>query len=80
VLAGAEDLVPLRQADGTLEFEMREGHRVQQFSPRTEGMWARIERWTDIDSGDVRWRSIPATNITTLYGTSLRDSSVPTGS
>lgn len=31
-------------------------------------MFAIIERWTKVDSGDVHWRSIYKDNITTLYG------------
>jgi RHS repeat-associated protein len=72
LIAGAEDLVPLRNNSGTFQADVREGHRIQRYGPRTEGLWARIERWTDLDTGDVHWRSISATNITTLYGTSER--------
>src|SRR5262249_19559596 len=36
--------------------------------PRIEGLFARIERWTDMATGISHWRSISKYNITTLYG------------
>ena len=33
-----------------------------------EGLFARIERWTDRTNGEIHWRSISKDNITTLYG------------
>lgn len=45
------------------------GYRVRRYRPRIEGLFARIERWSKIDSpGDVHWRSISKDNILTLYG------------
>jgi hypothetical protein len=68
LLSGAEDLVPVRNPDGTLFFEEREGHRIHRFAPRIESAFSRIERWTDLGSGDVHWRMLAANNVTTLYG------------
>lgn len=75
VLAGAEDLVPVvvEGADGP------ERHRrprtlagsrwdVRRYRPRTEGLFARVERWTDRDTGISHWRSITRDGVTTLYG------------
>jgi hypothetical protein len=31
---------------------------IRKYRPRTEGLFARIERWTHKTSGDVHWRSI----------------------
>ncbi|MFC3550085.1 SpvB/TcaC N-terminal domain-containing protein [Lysobacter cavernae] len=46
-----------------------DGYRVRRFRPRTEGLFARIERWSKIGSpGDVHWRSISKDNVLTLYG------------
>ena len=46
-----------------------DGYRVRRYRPRIEGLFARIERWTRIDSpSDVHWRSISKDNILTLYG------------
>ena len=44
------------------------GYIVQRYRPRIEGLFARIERWTDKATGVSHWRSISKDNITTLYG------------
>ncbi len=77
ILSGAEDLVPIlgRQEErgvpespadrtvGTVIYDVK-GYR-----PRIEGLFARIERWTNQDDPkDVFWRSISTDNITTWYG------------
>lgn len=77
ILSGAEDLVPVlgeqggswvrealpdRSVDG-------EAYRVQRYRPRIEGLFARIERWTNVaDAKDVHWRSISKDNVLTVYG------------
>ena len=43
-------------------------YQVQRYRPRIEGLFARIERWTDVGSGEIHWRSISKDNVTTLYG------------
>ncbi len=75
ILSGAEDLVPVRaERDGVWEQvpEQRTvgGRRfeVQRYRPRIEGLFARIERWRDADSGETHWRSITSGNVTTIYG------------
>jgi hypothetical protein len=73
ILSGAEDLVPaLRHGDGGAwlpELEPdREGFRVQSYRPRTEGLFARIERWTCLANGTAHWRSISRDNILSVYG------------
>ncbi len=71
VLSSAEDLVPvLRTEDGETrcdEFE-RDGYRVKRYRPRIEGLFARIERWTHLDSGEQHWRSITRENVLNVYG------------
>lgn len=77
ILSGAEDLVPLlvKQGNqwkpetvpsrkiGTSTYDIR------RYRPRIEGLFARIERWTNQkDDSDVFWRSISKENITTWYG------------
>jgi RHS repeat-associated protein len=69
VFSGAEDLVPVRRG-GALETTTRDGHRIQRYRPRIEGLFARIERWTHEVTGDVHWRSITRDNVTNLYGRS----------
>jgi RHS repeat-associated protein len=80
ILSGAEDLVPvfkkdkdenwIRDAQGNFIFdeEKRDGYVVRRYRPRIEGLFARIERWTNKTDGDIHWRSISKDNITTLYG------------
>jgi len=72
ILSGAEDLVPVLNADGTRWSATRtlDGveYRIHRYRPRIEGLFARIERWTRVSDGDVHWRSISKDNILTLYG------------
>lgn len=85
ILSGAEDLVPEHQKDHHGQWLMMEGKHVvdimpprvvdgmsyiiRRYRPRIEGLFARIERWTNAnDPSDVHWRSISKDNILTLYG------------
>jgi RHS repeat-associated protein len=72
VLSGAEDLVPVRKADAGGGFEVfdRGDFRVQHYRPRTEGLFARIERWTNKVTRDVHWRAITRDNVLNVYGRS----------
>ena len=79
ILSGAEDLVPVLE-NGIRHRETRAiaddagGHSglyiVRRYRPRTEGLFSRVERWTDTKSGMSHWRSISKDNITTVYGRS----------
>jgi RHS repeat-associated protein len=80
ILSGAEDLVPafkkdekgdwVRDAMGHLVIDEsgRDGYTIRQYRPRIEGLFARIERWTSLERGDIHWRSISRDNILTIYG------------
>ena len=75
ILAGAEDLVPIRtERDGRWEqapvrrAEDDRDYLVQGYRPRVEGLFARIERWRDLDTGETHWRTITSANVTTIYG------------
>ena len=72
VLSGAEDLVHvlIRDADGRprLDEYERDGYRITRYRPRIEGLFARIERWTCLETGEAHWRSISKDNILTVYG------------
>lgn len=78
ILSGAEDLVPVlvQNAQGEWERENlplrsvgQSAYRVDRYRPRIEGLFARIERWTNIaDTTDIFWRSISKDNITSWYG------------
>jgi RHS repeat-associated protein len=75
ILSGAEDLVPLlledngpwqRHSDArTVEDD---DYRIEGYRPRIEGLFARIERWTNRKTGVIHWRSITRDNVTTIYG------------
>ena len=43
-------------------------HRIRFYRPRIEGLFARIERWTDLATGIIKWRVISRENVTTLFG------------
>ncbi|WP_068923245.1 SpvB/TcaC N-terminal domain-containing protein [Planobispora rosea] len=78
VLSGAEDLVPVLVRNERGEWERERspvrtvngaGYRVDRYRPRVEGLFARVERWTNTaDATDVSWRSISGDNVTTWYG------------
>jgi RHS repeat-associated protein len=65
ILSGAEDLVPVDEEERTHgEF------RVKRYRPRVEGAFARIERWTHRNTGDVHWRTTTGGNVTSFFGRS----------
>jgi Salmonella virulence plasmid 65kDa B protein/Insecticide toxin TcdB middle/C-terminal region/Insecticide toxin TcdB middle/N-terminal region len=73
ILSGSEDLVPVlvRDEDGRWFDEPippRAGYAIKSYRPRTEGLFAHIERWTRLDDGATHWRSISKDNILTVYG------------
>jgi RHS repeat-associated protein len=73
LLSGAEDLVPfLEEHNGQwqpVKFQ-KNGHDVTRYRPRTEGMFARIERWRNPVSGISHWRTTTKDNINSIYGES----------
>lgn len=83
ILSGAEDLVPelKRNKDGTwltrngrhvyreyMRIRDNQTFRIKRYRPRIEGLFARIEQWTNVKTGEIHWRSISRENVTTLYG------------
>jgi len=84
ILSGAEDLVPEFEKDADGNWVLKDGkhvihdkprtvngvpYNVRRYRPRIEGLFARIEKWTNgNDPKDVCWRSISKDNITTWYG------------
>lgn len=78
----AEDLVPeyQKEPDGSFskdiddQFIIRETDspdnlwRIRYYKPRIEGLFARIERWTEKTTGEIKWRVTTKENITTLFG------------
>lgn len=78
LLSGAEDLVPVLTDTGAGTWSREaaasrtldgSAYHVHRYRPRVEGLFARIERWTNqTDPQDVFWRSISRENVTTVYG------------
>ncbi len=83
ILSGAEDLVPEFEKDAVGNWIIENGkhkvhdkprtvngvtYNVRRYRPRIEGLFARIERWTELQTGESHWRSITRDNVTTLYG------------
>ncbi len=65
VLSGAEDLVPVRCATGAADVDLDRAATTasERYRPRTEGLFARIERWTHRITGDVHWRVTTRDNV-----------------
>jgi virulence plasmid B protein len=72
ILVGAEDLVPILNASNQRVSFPRTLHNVDYtvhlYRPRTEGLFARIERWARVDNGVSHWRTITRDNVTTIFG------------
>lgn len=77
ILSGAEDLVPVLVKQGNQwkpetvppRTVGAKTYAIRRYRPRIEGLFARIERWSNqADPTDVFWRSISKDNITTWYG------------
>jgi RHS repeat-associated protein len=78
----AEDLVPefkkepdntfTKDALGDYVFKERDSvdglFTIRNYRPRIEGLFAKIERWTQKSNGIVKWRVITKDNVTTLFG------------
>ena len=79
----AEDLVPefKKEPDGSFSVDVISGDYIinekdspdglfviRFYKPRIEGLFARIERWTEKATGIIRWRIITKENVTTLFG------------
>ncbi|MEX1363867.1 MAG: SpvB/TcaC N-terminal domain-containing protein, partial [Nannocystaceae bacterium] len=68
VLAGAEDLVPVRDGTGQRVVRTRPGFNVYPYRPRVEAGFARIERWVSTTDGGTYWRVLSPDGATALYG------------
>ena len=72
LISDAEDLVPVLHQSGGGKWaysdSKRDGYEVKLYRPRIEGLFARIERWTRIEDGDIHWRSFSKDNVLTVYG------------
>jgi RHS repeat-associated protein len=76
LLSSAEDLVPVLVQNGENEwtrkpFDSVDGlYTIERYRPRVEGLFARIEKWQDKQTGQIHWRSISKDNVTSIYGKS----------
>lgn len=84
LLSDTEDLVPEYKKDGSGNFiPLGDGgflinefssadnlYLIRRYKPRTEGLFARIERWLEKTTGFIHWRVLSKENVTTLYGRS----------
>lgn len=80
VMSGAEDLVrclkkgvdpETGQSTWVAEHPIvRSEFEVFLYRPRTEGAFARIERWVHQSTGETHWRTITKDNVTSLFGCS----------
>jgi len=43
-------------------------YTIRFYQPRIEGLFSRIERWTEMATGIIKWRVITKENVTTLFG------------
>jgi RHS repeat-associated protein len=84
VMSGAEDLVPhLKEVDDiensgekkwdpvVCDVEDDQGrviYKRYRYRPRTEGLFARIEKWVHEDDGDIHWRVTTKENVISIYG------------
>ncbi len=78
----AEDLVPefKKNPDGSFQLDADDEYvinergsadglfTIRNYKPRIEGLFARIERWTEKATGIIKWRVITKENTTTLLG------------
>lgn len=68
VLSGAEELVVERSADGAIRERREPGWIVRRYRPRVESSFMRIERWTNVVTGEVHWRTTTGENTTSIFG------------
>lgn len=73
IFSGGEDLVPaLKKTAGGWSPDEKDApgnqFRIKRYRPRTEGAFARIERWTKKSDGTIHWRVISRDNVTSVFG------------
>jgi len=73
LLAGSEDLIPTLVEDNDDWVEVVSesgGYRVKHYRPRIEGLFAKIEKHTELSSGIAHWEVTTKDNIRSVYGKS----------
>jgi RHS repeat-associated protein len=73
LMSGAEDLVPFLEEQNSrwlpVTFQ-QDGYTISRYRPRTEGLFARTERWRNAVTGISHWRITTKDNVTSIYGES----------
>jgi RHS repeat-associated protein len=76
-LGGSEDLVPMLVWTGAAwELDAQtvpingSVHRVERFRPRTDDAQTRIERCTELSTGNMFWRTLDRADVTRVFGRS----------
>jgi hypothetical protein len=76
ILSDAEDLVPMLAPQGSEWLPLAipdatvnsETYSIKRYSPRVEGAFARVERWTRHSDGLAHWRAVTKDNVISIYG------------
>lgn len=84
LISDAEDLVPEFKKDNAGNFILDvngdyvindydenlggTAYRVRSYRPRIEGLFSKIQRWTEKSTGYIHWRVITKNNVTSIYG------------
>ncbi|MEK5203283.1 SpvB/TcaC N-terminal domain-containing protein [Bacillus sp. FSL R10-2789] len=82
LFSDAEDLIPefTKEPDGSFSKGACGNYKIKEkdspdglftirfYKPRIEGLFARIERWFEKTSQEIKWRVITKENVTTLFG------------
>ncbi|MCT7952699.1 hypothetical protein NG798_23140 [Ancylothrix sp. C2] len=67
LLSNAEDLVPIFGEQRTVTLE-NINYTVICYCPRVEGLFAKIERWTNQQTKDFYWRTVSQDNVISIFG------------
>lgn len=72
VMSGAEDLVVVDKQIIEPEVQLELKYEITRYLPRTEGLFARIEKWVELGENNsahnIYWRATTKENITSIYG------------
>ncbi|MBK8425551.1 MAG: hypothetical protein IPL27_06000 [Lewinellaceae bacterium] len=67
LLSGAEDLVPVLK-NGVWDSKTVGDFKVSPIGPASKGLFAKIEKWVVVTTGDTHWRATTKDNLTSIYG------------
>lgn len=74
-LSETEDLIPMLTPSGSTWTRTPQprtingiNYSIEQYVPRIQSSFSRIERWTDTASGDTHWRVLTPDNTCSYYG------------